>query len=177
MLMFASNAVSQKVEGNYFSNSGSNYSADTVLSPPAAPQRPPPLSDQSIDDWQRQITQDFNYIYDTLQRKQDSLGTKQIGIESNEQIVEPFGHLSDTNSEEMLVMPFSDPKEPMYQSNREEVVLKPIDFTLEMPTTVSQHQFDEQHVNIHFKTPINQLKMDDMNGDELQRRINDQTWT
>ncbi|CAG2115385.1 unnamed protein product, partial [Medioppia subpectinata] len=149
----------------------SDYS-QTLLSPPP-PQRPPPLSDQSIDDWQRQITQDFNFIYDTLQRKHDSLDTKHIGSESHEQMSEPFEQITDSNSDDILVLPFSDPNEPLYQSDREQVVLNPIDFTVEMPTPVSQHQFDEQHVNIHFKTPINQLKMDDMNGDDSHRKQKD----
>ena len=174
--------------------SGSMYS-DAMLSPP---QRPPPLSDQSIDDWQRQITQDFNFIYDTLQRKQDSIESKQIKSDSKQPSVEPFERLTDNTSEEMLVFPFSDPKEPLYQSDRVELEVDPIDFTIEMPTqgidrsirqpfgphlpvnerllsnhlseTVSPHQYDEQHVNIHFKTPVNQLKFDQMNEEELNRR-------
>ena len=103
-----------------------------MLSPP---QRPPPLSDQSIDDWQSQITQDFNFIYDTLQRKQESLDSKRIKFESNEQSFEPFEHLTDNTSEELLVLPFSDPKETFFQSDRQEFEVQPIDFTIEMPTT------------------------------------------
>lgn len=105
-----------------------------MLSPP---QRPPPLSDQSIDDWQKQITQDFNFIYDTLQRKQDSIDSKhskQINYDLREPNVNPFEELADNTSEELLVLPFSDPKERAYQSDREELELQPIDFTIEMPT-------------------------------------------
>ena len=105
--------------------------SDNMLSPP---QRPPPLSDQSIDDWQRQITQDFNFIYDTLQQKQESIiDSKQINFESNEQSFEPFEQFNDNTSEELLVIPFSDPKEPLYQLDREELQVQPIDFTIEMP--------------------------------------------
>ncbi|XP_054167064.1 uncharacterized protein LOC128964485 isoform X6 [Oppia nitens] len=35
---------------------------------------------------------------------------------------------------------------------------------------LSHHQYDEQQVNIHFKTPINQLKMDQINGDDFGRQ-------
>lgn len=102
-----------------------------MLSPP---QRPPPLSDQSIDDWQRQITQDFNFIYDTLQRKQQLIDSKPIMSDSERPSVEPFERLTDITSEEVLVFPFSDPKESLYKSDREELEVEPIDFTIEMPT-------------------------------------------
>ncbi|XP_054167060.1 uncharacterized protein LOC128964485 isoform X2 [Oppia nitens] len=166
-----------------YNNPGIDYYSDSLRSPPAPPlppQRPPPLSDQSIDDWQQQITEDFDFIYDTLQRKQESIdsSTKQlIDIQLLSSSVAPNVEqpLDDdtVDSEEYLVIGLSDPKESIYKSYKEGIegiVDNPIDFSINMPTKVSHHQYDEQQVNIHFKTPINQLKMDQINGDDFGRQ-------
>jgi hypothetical protein len=38
----------------------------------------------------------------------------------------------------------------------------------------SPHQYDERQVNIHYRTPVNQLKYDQTNEEELNRRQTEQ---
>jgi len=88
-----------------------------------SPQRPPPLSDQSIDDWQNQITEDFNFIYDTLQRKQDL-----INLESNKK-----SQQLAQKSDQILDLSFSDRKELELQSLSDDPIQEPIDISIEIP--------------------------------------------
>jgi hypothetical protein len=89
--------------------------------PVSPPQRPPPLSDQSIDDWQNQITEDFNFIYDTLQQKQDLIDlkkSKKSNLKSETKVLE----VSVTDRK---------PLEP--QSYSDEPEQEPIDISIEIP--------------------------------------------
>jgi hypothetical protein len=89
--------------------------------PVSPPQRPPPLSDQSIDDWQNQITEDFNFIYDTLQQKQDLIDSKK-------------SQKSDLKSDnKVLDVSVSDRKPLELQSYSDEPEQEPIDISIEIP--------------------------------------------
>lgn len=46
------------------------------LQPLDPPRRPPPLTDQAIEEWQQQINEDFNYIYQNLQPVNDQTQTE-----------------------------------------------------------------------------------------------------
>ena len=142
------------------------------------------ISDTAIDEWQTQISKDFDDIYDTLQLKQfDELTLNQDKVNKN---------LSPKQSEvtdNQLRHDFDSTKQQQFDLGIFRVTQQPFwingfVYLFSIQTnhlfilqifSASPHQYYDSEVNIHYRAPVQQLvKYDFLNEDELNKKQREQ---